>query len=256
MSASLRALLRAPSPLMAQDCALTHMDRRPIDMARAVAQHGAYADMLRGLGLKVTVLPPLAGHPDCAFVEDCLFVLPEVLVVCRPGTASRRGEVASVLAAMPRGRPRIAIEAPATLEGGDLLRIGRTIYAGLSSRSNAAGIAALAQAVTPHGYSVVSVPLSGALHLKTACIALSPDHVLFNPEWVDGALFTGMAQVAVDPGEPFAANVLTVGDVRVMVAAYPATLARVAALGFDTRAINVSEFAKAEAGLTCLSVLY
>lgn len=252
----IRAITRQPSPLMADSCELTHVERTPIDMALAASQHAAYVAALEHLGAHVTVLPPLAGHADCAFVEDPLIVLPELVIATRPGAPSRQAEGASLLAAAPIDRPHVILTAPATLEGGDVLRVGHTLYVGHSSRTNAEGIAALNRAVSPHGYTVIAVPVPGALHLKTAITALAPDLFVANPDWIDVSHFAGARIIPVDPAEPFAGNILPVGDQFLAAAAHPRTTERIDVAGFALTSVDISEFAKAEAGLTCMSLIW
>ena len=249
------ALIRQPSPLMASACELTHLGRAPIDMALARHQHHGYAMALRGLGLEVSVLPSLEDYADCAFVEDTCICLPEIAIACRPGTASRRGEVASVAAALTNVRI-FTINAPSTIEGGDVLRVGRTLYVGQTTRTNAAGIAALTAIVSPFGYAVIGVKTSGTLHLKTACTALPSGTFLANLDWFDPTPFGDAGFILVDKDEPFAGNTLTIGETILFPAAHPRTAAKVAALGFETALVDISEFAKAEAGLTCLSLIW
>ena len=249
------ALLRQPSPLMASACELTHMGREAIDMEVAARQHVGYASALHALGVTVATLPPLEGHADCAFVEDTFIRLPEVAIQCRPGTASRRGEVASVAAALTNVRI-FTINAPSTIEGGDVLRVGRTLYVGQTTRTNAAGIAALTAIVSPFGYAVIGVKTSGTLHLKTACTALPSGTFLANLDWFDPAPFGDADFIVIDKDEPFAGNTLTIGETILFPAAHPRTAAKVAALGFETALVDISEFAKAEAGLTCLSLIW
>ncbi len=235
---------------------LTHLERVAIDPVRARVQHAAYCALLAESGADVVTLPPLAGHPDAVFVEDGLIALPEVAVLTRPGAASRRGEVDSLEGALPRGLIVERIAAPGTIDGGDVLCVDKTIFVGRSTRTNAEGIAALAKIVAPHGYRVVPVEVGGALHLKTAVTALAPDLLLCNPRWVDTAQFEGPRTIAVDEREPFAANTLPIGSRTIVSAAHPRTEALVEAAGFKTVAVDVSELAKAEAGLTCMSVIF
>lgn len=235
---------------------LTHLERQPINAARAKAQHAAYRAALAECGAELVVLPALEGHPDAVFVEDALIALPEVAILTRPGAASRRGEVASLADALPADRPVAQIAAPATLDGGDVLRVGKTLFVGRSTRTSAAGIAALATIVARFSYRVVALEVDGALHLKTAATALADDLLLCNPHWIDIAQFEGLRTIAVDEREPFSANTLTTGNRIFVSAAYPRTGAIVRAAGFETLALDVSELAKAEAGLTCMSVVF
>jgi dimethylargininase len=234
---------------------LTHIERLPIDMDRAIRQHEAYCHALAAIGAKVIALPALDDHPDCAFVEDVLVSLPEISILCRPGAASRRGEVFAIDGALPTGSPTARISDPGTLDGGDVLCIGKRIFVGRSTRTNAAGVAQLANIVGSHDYAVTTVEVAGALHLKTAVTALAHDLLLVNPNWIDASVFDGFGQISVAPGEEFAANSLAIGKHVFMAAEFPCTSARIAAAGLEVTPIDISEFAKAEAGLTCLSVV-
>ena len=249
------AITRAVSPSLA-DCELTYVAREPIDYARAVAQHRAYAGVLEQLGLTVVELPADAALPDCCFVEDIAVVLDEVAVLTRPGALSRRGETAAVASALEAYRPVVRLEAPARIDGGDVLVLGKRILAGLSNRTDAAGVRALEAAVGPHGYTVEPVALRGCLHLKTAVTSAGPGLVLVNPDWIDAEPLRGLERIAVDPSEPWAANVVSVAGAIVAAAAFPRTADRLRARGLDVRAVDVSEFQKAEGGVTCKSLLF
>jgi len=237
------------------ECELTYLERAPLDAARAVAQHQRYTDELRELGCRIEWLPPLPQQPDGVFVEDTAVLVPELAVITRPGAPSRRAEVESVATALAPHLPVARIVAPATLEGGDVLRIGRTLYVGTSGRTNAAGVAQLAAALAPAGYAVRAVPMHGCLHLKSACTVTAPGRLLVNPAWVDAGVFDVASVITVDDAEPFGANTLTVGTVTLVSADYPRTRARLEAAGITTRALEVSELHKAEAALTCMSLL-
>ena len=252
-----RAWLRAPSPAMAADCELTFLDRLAINSACATAQHAAYADALRTAGLGVTVLPALPGHADCAFIEDCLVLVPEarLAIATRPGAASRQGEVGSALAGLGEGWRHAALEAPGTLEGGDVLRLGQRLYVGQSTRTNAAGTAQLAALVAPHGLEVVPVPVRGSLHLKTAVTALGEGLFAANRAWFDPAPFGPAEWLDVAADEPFAGNTLSAGGRVILPAAHRRMADALAARGLVVLPVAIGEFAKAEAGVTCLSVL-
>jgi dimethylargininase len=249
------ALTREPARVL-DACELTYREREPIDAGVAAAQHRAYREALEACGARVRLLPAVAELPDSVFVEDTAVVLDEVAVLTRPGVESRRGEVSLIEPEVALLRPVVRVEPPATLEGGDVLRLGRTLYVGLSPRTNAEGADALRRFAAPHGYEVVTVEPRGCLHLKTGCSALDEGAVLVNPGWVDAGVFRGREVVAVDAAEPWAANVLRVAGSVCVSAAYPRTAAMLSARGYDVRAVEVSEFAKAEGGLTCMSLLF
>jgi len=240
-------------------CELRYLARAPIDVPQAQRQHAQYVAELSALGYRIEWLPPLAEHPDAVFVEDTAVLVAEVAVITRPGAASRRAEVESVAAALAQHVPVRRVTDPACLEGGDVLRIGRRLYVGQAdgpgARTNAAGIAQLGEALKPFGYAVQALALHGCLHLKSACTFIPPETLLVNPDWVDSAAFTGAAVIAVDPREAYGANTLSVAGVTVVSSAYPRTQGRLDAAGIATRALDVSELHKAEAALTCMSLL-
>lgn len=249
------ALMRGVPPTLAS-CELSFREREPIDLERALAQHAAYAALLRSLGLEVLELPTDPAFPDCCFVEDVAVVLDEVALLTRPGAASRRGEVRVIEAALARYRPIERTAEPATLEGGDVLRVAHTLYVGRSARTNDEGIARLAAVAEPLGYRVVPVPVTGCLHLKSALTALDQERVLVNRAWLDTAPLAGLELVDVAPEEPGAANVLRVAGLVIAHPGFPRTNERIAALGYAVRPLDVSEFLKAEAALTCKSLLF
>jgi len=248
------ALLREVSPSLAA-CELSFLTREPVDIERARAQHAHYAAELTALGCSIEWLAPLPDHADAVFVEDTAVVLPEVAVITRLGVASRRNEVESVASTLAGHRPLKRIVAPGSLEGGDVVRIGRNLYVGASGRSNAAGIEQLRAALAPFGYRVASVAMRDCLHLKSAVTFIPPDIVLVNRAWVDPNVFDARTAIEVDDGEPFAANTLTVQGVTLMSAAFPRTEQRLRDAGLTTRALDVSELQKAEAALTCMSLM-
>jgi dimethylargininase len=237
-------------------CELTHIGRQPIDLARAVAQHEDYCSRLETLGLEVVRLDADPGCPDCCFVEDTAVVLDEVAVLTTLGTPARRGELPAIEEALARYRRIERIALPATLEGGDVLRIGRRIFVGHSMRTNMEGIEALRRIAAPLDYEVVPVTVTGCLHLKSAVTALDDATVLANPAWFDGASLSGLQVVAVDAEEAGAANVLRVGGEVWAHPGFPRTIERIASLGYRVTRVDISEFLKAEAALTCKSLLF
>ena len=247
------AYTRAVSPRLAE-CALTHLDRQAIDPARAAVQHAAYEQALADAGFEVVRLPELAEDPDAVFVEDTALLLGGHAVITRPGAASRADEVHSTADGL---EPFFTVHhlGAGVLDGGDVLRIGTTLYVGQSSRTDAAGTAALADLVAPLGFTVVPVELGRCLHLKTAVTYAGRDTVLINPDWVDPALFVGAGAIAVDADEPFAANVVLAGDRLIIAAGSPMTAAKLRERGFTVIEVDVSELQKAEAGGTCMSLI-
>jgi dimethylargininase len=249
------AITREVSSSIAR-CELTHLEREPIDVGIAGAQHAAYEDCLRRAGCVVVRLPAEPDLPDAVFIEDLAIVLDEVAVVTRPGAASRRAEAASVAEALARHRPLVTLPPPATLDGGDVLRVGRTLYAGRTARTNGEGIARLAEAVVPFGYRVVEVPVEGCLHLKSAVTLAADGLLLVQPHWVSPASFDPtLERLQVDPAERYAANVLRVRDTVIMPAAFPRTRERLESLGIRVTTVDVSELAKAEGAVTCCSLI-
>lgn len=237
-------------------CELTHLDREPIDLPRARAQHAAYEETLERLGCRLLRLPQDPAFPDAVFVEDTAVVLDEIAVITRPGAPSRRGETAAIAAALAPHRPLHEMREPSTLDGGDVLRFGRTLFVGLSGRSNAAGADELRRSVASFGWEVREVTLSGCLHLKTAVTAVAPGTLLVNPEWVDPSLFGARQVIEVDPAEPFAANALAIGGTLVHPASATRTRRRLEAAGLPVVPVEIGELAKAESGVTCSSLVF
>lgn len=249
------ALTRAVSPAIAR-CELTHLSRRPIDLRVAERQHAAYEALLEELGCAVERLPAEPDLPDSVFVEDAAVVLDELAVVTRPGAPSRRAETETVARALAAHRPIASLSAPATLDGGDVLCVGRRIRVGLSGRTNDAGVEQLRALVEPHGYQVTGVAVRGCLHLKSAVTRIAPETLLIHPGWVDPLEFEGLDRIEIDPAEPHAANALLVGETVIHPSAFPRTGERLASRGIRVRTVDLSELAKAEGGVTCCSVIF
>jgi dimethylargininase len=251
----MRALIRPVSSAMAR-CELTYLARSPIDVMVASQQHQTYCLAIASLGCSLLELTAEPELPDSVFVEDTVVVLDEIAVITRPGAASRRAELASIAEVLKAQRLCFRIEAPGTLDGGDVLRVGRWIFVGQSGRSNPGGIGQLAAAVAPHGYHVLAVPVRGCLHLKSAVTLVAPDTLLVNDAWVDRSYWPGMRFVAVAPDEPRAANALQIGDTVVHAASGPRTRERLERAGLRVLSIDVSEMEKAEGAVTCCSVIF
>jgi dimethylargininase len=237
------------------DCELTHLERKPLDVAGAQAEHEVYESVLERFGARIRRLPPMPHLPDGVFVEDAAVVLGEVAVITRPGAPSRQPETYSVEAALAAHRPLVHVRAPATLDGGDVLVAGRRIYIGLSTRTSHDAIQQLADQLAPYGYEVIPLAFTGCLHLKSAVTCIADDLMLVNPAWVDAGAFTGYRALAVDPAEPHAANALALGGAVIHPLQHPRTRARLESAGLTVVTVPQVELAKAEAGVTCCSLL-
>ena len=248
------AITREVSPSM-ESCELTHMQRQRIDIGRARQQHAAYCDCLRELCAEVITLPAEPDYPDAVFVEDPAVVLDEVAIMTRLGAESRRGESESLARELAKRRPLVWMKEPATLDGGDVMRAGRVLFAGLSERTNAAGIQQLALESERFGYRVQPVTVGGCLHLKSGASYLGDDTILIYRPWVDAAALGGLKLVDVPEGERDGVNVLAIAQVVLVAAGFPEIAGRVEGLGYAVRVLDNSELRKAEGALTCCSLL-
>ena len=237
----MRIAITRPVPPSIERCELTHLAREPIDFARATAQHTRYEALLAELGCEVRPLPMRAELPDSVFVEDAAVVTDTIAVITRPGAISRRPEVDDVEAALRQYREVVRIEAPGTLDGGDVLRVGKRWFVGRSGRTNDEGIRQLRRFVPAQ-----PVDFRGCLHLKSAVTAIDEERVILNPDWVDKL----WPCIEVHPDEPFAANVLLLGD-TIIASRYPRTNERLP----KVREVDADELAKAEGGVTCCSLI-
>ena len=244
-----------PVPPTINECELSHMDRQPIDVTRAEEQHAQYERALEAIGFTIERLPIEAANPDSVFVEDTAIVLPEIAIITRPGAPSRRGETASVAATLRRYRSLSAIEEPATLDGGDVLCIGKRIFVGRSARTNDAGIGQLRKIVETFGYQVEPVPITACLHLKSAVTQVSDAAILLNREWIDASYFRGLEAIDADSTEPQAANALFARGRVILPRAFPRTREKLERRGIAVDTVDASELAKAEGGLTCCSII-
>lgn len=249
------AMTRPVSPLLAQ-CELTHLSREPIDVVRAGEQHARYEQLLSSLGAEIVRVTPAPELPDSVFIEDTAIVLDEVALITRPGAESRRNEGVAVASALARYRPLHSMQLPACLDGGDVLRLGRTLYVGRSERTNEHGIDCLRKLAGPLGYRVVPVDFSRCLHLKSAVTALSDGLLLANASWVSRESFPEHEVIFVDEREPYAANALRVGDTIVFPSEFPRTLEQLRKRGLRVATIDCGELAKAEGAVTCCSLIF
>jgi dimethylargininase len=250
----LTAITRAVSPGIV-NCELTFVARQPIELAKAEEQHRAYQTLLETCGARVISLPAEPALPDSMFVEDPAIVLDELAVIFPLGTETRRAEAASIARALAQFRKLARVDLPGQVEGGDVLRVGRRLFAGLSSRTNAEGIRQLASILAPYGYEVVSVAVTGCLHLKSAVTYIGCNTLLADRVWFDTKPFAGFEWIDVAPEEPHAANALAIGGTVIFPASFPRTRARLEASGFNVTPLDISELQKAESGLTCSSLL-
>jgi dimethylargininase len=234
----------------------TFIGDEPIDDALALAQHAAYCDALRTLGAEVITLGANREMPDAVFVEDTAIVLDELAVMMSMGAASRRGEPPAIEAALAPYRRIERVVLPATIDGGDVVRANKALYVGLSPRTNEAAVHRLSEILAPYRYSVTGIPVHGCLHLKTACSALPGGRFLVNADWIDVSPLPQDKLVSVPNDEPWAGDVLVVENSVIVSDAFPATIALLRSLGLHVVPVSVSEFAKAEGGVTCLSLVF
>lgn len=252
------AFTRAVSPRLAE-CETTQAFDAPIDPLRAIRQHAAYEDALIEAGFSITRLPALPEHPDGVFVEDMAILLGQHAIVTRPGAASRAGEAESVAEGLAQTFTVHRLGA-GHVDGGDVIEIGRTLYVGASARTDEAGTRALGELAAPLGYRMVPVRVTGCLHLKSAATFAGHDAagnpvLLHNPDWVSAALFEGVTTLAVAPGEAYGANVVRAGDTLLAAADSPRTAAILSGRGFAVVSLDISEMRKADAALTCMSLI-
>lgn len=228
------------------------------DIERFDRQHSAYVEALAGAGLDVETLEPLDAFPDAHFVEDVAVFAAGSIVLTRPGAPSRRGEVEHIEAVLRRHGELQRIAAPGTLEGGDVLVIGRRCFIGLSRRTNADGARQLMQVLEARGLKCTTVPVDAGLHLKSSVSAIAEDTIVLTGAFAGHEAFTGFRRIEVDAGEAYAANLLRVNDRLLVPEGYPRTLERIAALDLDLELVrlDVSEARRMDGGLTCMSLRF
>jgi dimethylargininase len=249
------AITRQVSPSINQ-CELTHLEREPIDYERACEQHKQYVAALRSLGLQVHTLPADPDLPDSVFVEDTALVLDECAIITRPGADSRRPEVETIAKMLAPYRKLFHIQAPARVDGGDILRVGKRIYLGLSTRSDDNAAEQMQNHLRPYGYEVKGITVTGCLHLKSAVTQVAEGTLLINPEWTDKGCFEGVKFIEVDPSEPYAANAVLVDGTIIYPTAFPKTQKRLEESGIRMVTVDADELAKAEGAVTCCSLIF
>jgi len=248
------AITRAISPLLI-NCELTHIDRKSIDYEKAEDQHAEYENALEKMGYSIRRLTETPHLPDSVFVEDTAVVFPEIGIISRPGAASRRPETESMAEVLKDYRDLRFIQEPATLDGGDVLKLGKKVFIGNSKRTNTEAIRQVTDILKPFGYEVTGVPITKCLHLKTAIAPIEDDLLLINPEWVHPDTFPGFHCETIHPDEPYGANVMRNDNWALCPVSFPHTSKWLRKNGYEVISIDQSELAKAEAGLTCCSVI-
>ncbi len=237
------------------NCELTHLERTPIDVERARRQHAQYESALKGLGLAVLCLPENPSLADSVFVEDTALVTDEFAVILRPGAESRRPETEQIEPVLAPYRRLFHIEAPARVDGGDILRVGKQVYMGRTSRSDANAAEQLQDILKSFGYTLHVVTVTGCLHLKTAVTQVAEDTLLINPAWVDPGHFGNVKFIKVDASEPYAANALLIEDSVIYPTSFPRTQQQLERAGIDLVLVEADELAKAEGAVTCCSLI-
>ncbi|HEX8652050.1 MAG TPA: arginine deiminase family protein [Pyrinomonadaceae bacterium] len=222
----------------------------------AARQHDDYCAVLDKLGVMVEKLSVNESYPDACFVEDTAIVVDELAIICSMGAASRRGETGGIERELSKYRDVARISLPATIEGGDVLRIGKRIFAGQSSRTNMQGVKELARLLEPMGYEVVPIRTRGSLHFKSACTAIDDETLFVNPDWVELDALRGFNLVHTPDEEPWSANLLRVGKTICLQAGSPRALELLKGVAGRVEIIDISELRKAEAGLTCSSIIF
>lgn len=249
-----RGLVRPPAASYLKAISSSHAS---IDVALARTQHEEYCQALRATGLTVTVLPADERYPDSCFMQDPAMVIAGRAIVCRMGTASRRGEEAGAAEALAEhGFAPVAIQAPGTLEGGDVLILPDRVLVGQTARSNPDGIAQLAGILASQDVVVTGVPVNGYLHLLSAVAYLGDNRLLAAPEFADHPAFAGLEIIPVAAEDIYAVNVLPIGRNIIMPAGYPRVAQALTGCGYTVLPVPMSEFAKADGGVTCLSLVW
>jgi dimethylargininase len=238
------------------NCELTFLHRSAIDFGLAQQQHRDYQSALSSLGCEVVVVPAPPGLADSVFIEDTALVLDDIAVMLRPGVASRQPEVAGVAEVLQQYKPLKAIEPPGTIDGGDLLRVGNRIFAGLSTRSNQSGIQQLRDIVSDFGMTVETVETTKCLHLKSAVSEVAPGTLLINTDWISSSAFKDFELIPVDKEETHAANALRIGKNLIYPSSFPRTMDALVNRGIDVIPVDLTELQKAEGAVTCCSLIF
>ncbi len=252
----MRALTRHIPSTFTQALARTAPDR-PIDVADARYEHLVYREALAACGAEVSVIIADVACPDCVFVEDTAVIADGVALITRPGATSRQAETPAIAEALAAACEIVHMDAPATLDGGDVMRVGCVLYVGRSARTSEAGIAALERTFAPRGYRVIALDLpADVLHLKCVVSPLADDTILLADASLPAASFAGLRIVRAPREETYAANAVAIGAHVIVAQEFPHTQEALAAAGFTLHPVPTSQVRKADGSLTCQSLLY
>ena len=246
---SFTALVRPPGTRFSQAIS-GHPQKKRIDQAKALIQHQSYVDTLKQVGGKILSLPPEDLLPDSTFVEDTAFIFGETAFLCSAKEETRRNEVESVAQELKDHLKIVNLEP--YIDGGDILNTPQAIYIGLSKRSNERAIQSLSQKV---GKKIISVPVIKGLHLKSAVSYLGNNVLLIDPERVENTAYKSFQWIEVEEKDSYAANCLALGNRIIMPAGFPTIREKILQHGFETIEVEMSEFEKADGGVTCLSII-
>ena len=249
------AIARKPGADFASGLTTSKDPEKP-DYARILQQHAAYVATLRDIGLEVVTMEPLPDHPDAYFVEDAAVVIPDIAVITNPGADSRKGETDSICRMMSQFRDVRYIQAPGTVDGGDVLMVEKHFFIGISERTNPVGAQQLGTILEEFGNTWVTVPVGAGLHFKSSVNYIGRDTLLVTHDFANHSLLKGYRQIMVAPDENYAANTLFVNDHIIVPAGFPNTQRQLEKLEFTIVELDVSEVRKMDGGLTCMSLRF
>lgn len=248
------AIVRLPGENFAQGITSANLGPPSLDMM--LSQHNVYIETLRSLGLEVIVLESLPNYPDSYFVEDAAIITPEIAVVTNPGARARRGEEQEIEPVLSQYRETTHIQAPGTLDGGDVLLVEKQVFIGISERTNLSGANQLGQMLEHYGYSWTTIPVGGGLHLKSSVNYIGANKLFLSQQFYDHEAFQAFEKIIVDDEEIYAANTLWVNNHLITPKGFPKTKNKLTSLGFPIIQLDVSEARKMDGGLTCMSLRF
>ncbi len=248
------AILRTPGPDFADGLTTAQLGRPELPLM--LEQHRAYAEALRSLGLSVEILDPLPGFPDAYFVEDAAVVTPGLGALTRPGALARRGEEEAMEAPLSRHRALARVQAPGTLDGGDVMIAGKQLFVGLTERTNEAGARQLGELLAPQGYELRMVPVGEGLHLKSSVNVVAEGVLLMTAALAGEAHFSGFRRLVVEDADAYATNTLLINGTLLTPMGYPRVRSLLEPLGQPILELDCSEMRKMDGGLSCLSLRF